>query len=238
MKTEKQIRKGLLKYLKGLKKNCKKYRVFGDYIDDKDNRHDVYQEFDTKQECIELWCEIETDIREDRYDRLICDPEILGYCKEDYDDWDDMDEDLQMQALREFVIENYCTYQEIGEQINLAWFNQKEFLKMFIDQIKNWYQSSVKFYPFDHKIDDNLITFKLDGLPKTALMLEEPSWNILERMVFNHKDRALAFDLQICPDYRVKCLIDGQIDWVCLCDITIDCDYHIDECGTLDHESP
>ena len=204
MKTEKQLRKDLLKYLKDLKKNSKKYRVFGSYEDDNGNRH-----------------------------RLMTDPEVLEECKEHYDDWDDMDEDEQADALDEHVIHMYCTYEDMDELIYLIWFNQKELIDNLIYEIKS--DPELEFYESDHKVNDKLITVKTkSGGTKTGLVLEEPNWRILEEIEYDHhKENILTLE---DPQYRVKCLINGQIHWIPLYEFVF-CSQHLDECGILDYKT-
>ena len=235
MKTEKQLRKDLLKYLKGLKKNCKKYAVFGSYEDDNGNRHKVWEEDDTMEGCCEWWNEVESYIRVPRYERLMNDPQVLEECKEHYDDWDDMDEGEQDDALDQHVIEGYCSYEDMDEVIDLVWFNQKELIDNLIDEIKsdpNW-----EFYETKHKVDDKLITVKTkSGGTKTGLVLGESNWRILEEIEYDRGrgDDAASLKLEY-PQYRVKCLINGKIHWIPLYEFVF-CNQHI-ECGILDYRT-
>ena len=231
MKTEKQLRKHLLQHLKNLKKSAKKYAVFGTYEDDDDVEYSVWQVFDTKEECYDYWCDVEAGIRDSRYDRLTNDPEILEECKEDYEDeWDDMDEDEREDALDQHVIHMYCNWDAINPQINLVWFDLIELIDSLIDEIKS--DDELDYDATKHKIHDKLITIKTRrGGKKTGLMLEEPNWNILGDLSYDPKANCFSLD---DPQYRVRCLIDGQIDEIPLYGLELR-DHYLSESGILDH---
>jgi len=231
MKSEKKLVKELLKYLKGIRKNCKKYKVFGEYTDDEGNEYEVLNQFDTKENCYEYWCEVEAIIREARYERLTVDPEILEYCKEDYEDeWDDMDEDERYDALDQFVIENYCSYEDTRQEIDLIWFNQIELINELIHDIKMEWN---KVFKAIYQIDDKLITFTNThtGVKRTGLILEEPSWYVLDDLSYDKREKSFTLGN---PEYKVKCLIDGRVDWICLYEIKLD-KFRLDEAGELDY---
>ena len=232
MKTEKQLRKDLKKYLKGLKKNCKKYAVFGSYKDDDDKHHAVFKEFDTKQECCDYWNEVETDIREPRYERLWGDPAMVEECEEDYNDWNDMDEDERNDVLDAHIIENYCSYEDMDRDINLVWCNQIELIDGLLEHIK--WNHDILYTETTHKIHGKLITVETrGGGERTGLMLEKPTWNIFEHIAYDTKENSLTLE---DPRYRVKCLINGKIHWISLYsfDLGSQC---LDEAGELDYRT-
>ena len=194
-----------------------RYRLQGSY-DLGNTSHKVDESFETREDVFDHYQEeIFREVYEHIYDSFYNDPKAKELCIKEWDHWSDpkpwnqLDEDEQDDALDEFVIETYCDFPSIHEDINVHYYDYHKVLEECMAWLDDEDDEVIPMTEDDAGCEyfpDGLIKYP-DGI--AGMMMSKPKLQIVE--IYINEDNFYKQNHKVELEVALVCdvLIDGNI---------------------------